>query len=229
MPPSNPTSAPIGAFGRSGGVPCPRQGVHGARRAAAASMRTTSIWWTACENSTPPPRLRAQFLRPPRPVQKVGVVERMDHAHPAELAAVDQLARLAHRRVVAVARADQQMDAGLPAGGDHAHGLFHRNRDRLFDQHMFAGRGCRQHVLAVQLVWRRHIDHFDVRVGAQSVHRPNRCARRIRARRPSAIGPRRADCDEPRRASSRNAVQVSTKARPSPMTPRRTTRGFKGQ
>ena len=59
------------------------------------SRRTMSTWWAAWLKIAPPPYAVSSSSGTARTVQKVSVVDRIDHAHVAESAALDQIAQCA--------------------------------------------------------------------------------------------------------------------------------------
>ncbi|MCZ7599962.1 MAG: hypothetical protein M5U09_22620, partial [Gammaproteobacteria bacterium] len=107
-------------------------------------------------------RTRVELLGPPRAIQKIRVVERVDHAQGAEAAGSDELAGREHRRVETVARSDNEMHPCPGRRFDHPPGLVHRHRQRLVDQHVQAARDGAADVLAVELVWTGDVDRVDV-------------------------------------------------------------------
>ena len=108
-----------------------------------------------------------ELFRTARAIEKVGEIERADHARPAVSAAFNDVARAQNRRIEAVAVADHQHDPGLLRRLDHRAAFGNRNRHRLFDQHMFSALGRELHMRGMMLVRRRDIDDLDIRIGAE--------------------------------------------------------------
>ena len=143
---------------------------------------------------------RVQLFGPARPIQEIGVVERMDHPHGAEGVRVDQCPRAGDRCVEAVAVADDELHAGRRRRVDHPRAVGERQRHRLFDEHVLAVPCRRDRVRRMHLVRRRDVDDVHRRVGAQRLDRRVRAVHRNRRR--SARAPRRAGR---RRRTSSNA------------------------
>ena len=66
-----------------------------------------------------------------------------DEAHLAELAGVDDLLDLAHRRAVDEGVADHERAGRLAAASRELGGLGDRRRERLLDEHVLAGHAAR--------------------------------------------------------------------------------------
>ncbi len=96
---------------------------------------------------------------------------RVDHAHRAVGAAVDQFARMQDRRIEAVAVPDHQLNAGALHRLDHGAAFLEPDRDRLFDQHMLAAGGGGDDMRGVHLMRGRDIDRLDGRIVAQRFDR----------------------------------------------------------
>ena len=116
-----------------------------------------------------PAVFRAQLFRTARPVQEIRVIEGLDHADPADIAAVDQRPRLRDRRVETVARPNDQGDAGPLAGLDHGLAIGQGNGERFLDQHILAGRRGGHDLFGMQPVRRCDIDRFQAGMGQQTV------------------------------------------------------------
>ena len=108
-----------------------------------------------------------EFLRTARAVQIVGVVQRIDHTHLAERAALDELAQMLHGRIERVAVPDDHMHAGTPSRVDDGRAIFDGQRHRFFDQQVLAGLGRLRRMLAMELMRRCDIDRVDGRIGAE--------------------------------------------------------------
>ena len=111
----------------------------------------------------------AQFFRTAWPVQVIGVVEGLNHAHPAKNAAFDPGPSLGNRQIETVAGPHHQCDAGALAGRDHRGTVIHRDRQRLLDQHVFAGRRRGLGLRRMQFVGCGDVDGFQARVCQQTV------------------------------------------------------------
>ena len=158
-----------GAFGRPCCVPGAGLRPHGLDAAAAEQAHDVDLMRRLAEQRAAA-LSRVELFRPARAVDEIRVVQRRDHAHAAELAAVDQFAAMQDRRVERMTVADDEMHVGRARRRDHLGGFGDRERDRLLDQNVLAGFRGQFHMRGVHLVRRRHIDHFDIRIGAQSFH-----------------------------------------------------------
>jgi len=139
---------------------------------AAALLIIPSVLFVIGCSRPPEQQFLSQFFRAARPVQEIGVVLRVDHAHGTERPAGDDRTGAQDRRVEAVAVTDDKPDIGALRRGDHAVALVERDRHRFFHQHMLAGGGSRFDVVGVQLVRRGNVDNIDFRVGAHRLDRP---------------------------------------------------------
>ena len=66
-----------------------------------------------------------------------------------------------------MAVADDELHAGATRGRDDCRAVIKCERDRLFDQQMFAVARRERRMLRVKLMRCRHIDHIDRGIGAQ--------------------------------------------------------------
>ena len=132
-----------------------------------------------------------EFFRAARAIEIVGVVERVDHAHRAELAARDQRARARDRRVERMAVADDEMHAARCAPPRSSR----RNRRASAPSAFRPAHACRARAASIAcaawiLVRRRDVDDLDRRIGAQlldglvglAAENPRQSARRASAR-----------------------------------------------
>ena len=62
---------------------------------------------------------------------------------------------------------DDEVNAGGLHGVDHASAFGERYRERLLHQHMLAGGGRHADVFCVELMRGRHVNRFDICVGAE--------------------------------------------------------------
>src|SRR6185436_1848866 len=112
----------------------------------------------------------AELLGPPRAVEKVGEVERGDHANRAIGSSFDNLFRLQNRGIKAVAVADDELHAVVARRVVHGAAIFERKGHRLLDQHVLLRRAREPRLAGVELVRRGYVDHLYGRVGAQRFH-----------------------------------------------------------
>ena len=123
-----------------------------------ASSRTVSIWCGTWLNRMPPPFDGVELLRPARPIEIVGVVEAVDHAEPAQLAARDHAAHRPHRRIERMGVADDELHLVALHRGDDGVAVGERQRHRLFQDDVLAVLGRHDGVRRVELVRRRDVD-----------------------------------------------------------------------
>ena len=99
--------------------------------------------------------------------------------------------------------------AGFGAGGHHLAGVGKGQRQRLFAQHVLAGRGGSQRLRLVQLVGGADVDGVDLGVGQQRVEPSVSCG--------NAVGLRVLGAARARRCSSRRRTSLPGCARMAPM------------
>ena len=160
----------IGAFGRPRRVPGAGRGAHAFHAPAAEQPHDIDLMRRLIEHRAAALR-GVEFFRAARAIEKVRVVERVDHAHGAERAARDQFARARDRRVERMAVADDEMHVRALRRLDHRGAVVERQRHRLLDQQMLAVLGGEHRMTRVILMRRRHIDGLDRRIGAQLLDR----------------------------------------------------------
>ena len=140
-----------------------------------------------------------ELLGPARAIEEIGVVPGRDHAEPAKLAARDDVAHRAHRRIEGMGVADDQLHAGALDRRDDRIAFGERERHRLFEDDVLAVLRGEARVRGVELVRGRDVHDLDRRIGAQRcdvrIGAGVEIAREGRARRRMRIG-RRAQ-DEP--------------------------------
>ena len=102
------------------------------------SSRAVSIWCGTWLNRMPPPFDGVELLRPARAIEIVRVVEAVDQAEPAQLAARDDVAHQPHRRIEGVGVADDQMHLVPLDRRDDGVALGERQRHRLFQDDVLA-------------------------------------------------------------------------------------------
>ena len=143
-----------------------------------------------------------ELFRTARAVQIVGVVQRIDHAHLAERAALDELAQMLHGRIERVAVPDDHMHAGTPSRVDDDRAIFDASAPSVFRS---AG-ACRLRPPASHAR-----DGIDAVLRYRPRRRPDRrraprlCHRRLRKiPRRTACGPP-CGCRRPQRAAPRVA------------------------
>jgi hypothetical protein len=121
------------------------------------------------------------------PVQVVRVVEAVNEPELAKLAAGDDVAHQAHRRIEGVGVADDQMHLVTLDRREDDVALRERQSHRLFQDDMLAVRGGEHGMFGVVLVRRGDVDDGNGRVADQHPHvliSPCSCDRR---RRPGAV------------------------------------------
>ena len=132
-----PQQSRVRALGGPRRIPRAEHGAHAHRATAGEEAHDVDLVRGLAEHDAAA-LLGAQLLGPARAIEEIRVVERLDHAHAAEIAAPDQLARGEVGRVEAVAVPDDQVHAGRGASRDHVVALGQRQRHRLLDQHVLA-------------------------------------------------------------------------------------------
>ena len=156
----------VGAVRRPGGIPGDDVGAHAGDRRADETADHVDLMRGLAEHDAAAERW-IQLLWPARPVQVVGVVERGHHPHGAVAPGGDQLGCSGDRRVVAVARADEEASAGRARRGDHLRALRDLEGHRLLHEHVLAGARGGDRLRRVVLMWARDVDHLDVGIGAE--------------------------------------------------------------
>ena len=125
--------ARIRAFGGPRRIPCARERSHGRDPAAAEQPDDVDLVGGLVEHGAAALG-GVELLGPARPVEEVGEVQRSDHPHAPELAALDQRARPADRGIEAVAVPDDEMRPGSLRRRDHVAAFVEAERHRLLDQ-----------------------------------------------------------------------------------------------
>ena len=97
----------------------------------------------------------------------VGIRRNVDRAEAPQAAGCDDFAHRTDVQLETVCVPGNEGDAVLFGGGDHAVGLFKRDRHRLLDDHVLAVLQCLDGVLAVKTVGAGHPDGFDFWVAAK--------------------------------------------------------------
>lgn len=87
----------------------------------------------------------------------------VEHAHPADRAIGNQLARPRNRAAKTLRLDDLEANACPFAGLDHRRAVGDTGRHRLFDEDVLARRGCSNHLVAMCGVWRCDQHRIDVR------------------------------------------------------------------
>ena len=167
-----------------------------------------------------------ELLRPARTVEKVRVVDGVDHAHGPE-------ARRLRSARAAAPPAHRTNGCGRPPGATPARSAASmiaahsgkRQRHRLLDQEMLAVPGGEHRMTGVILMRRRHIDRLDRRIGAQFLDgRHSRGRRNPRRSAPAPPARVSAAATSATRGSPVKVGSIRVKARPRPATPRRSWR-----
>src|SRR5580765_2880815 len=140
-------------------VPDAGHGAHTADHAAADQAHDIDVVRSLIEHYA---ATHGQFVSHARTVHELVVVPSMDHAELAELAALDNFSDLSDRRIEAMRVAAQQLHAIFFRRFVHSVALRDRRRHRLFDDHVLAAFGGRDHMLGVQRVWRGDVNRVDV-------------------------------------------------------------------
>ena len=94
-------------------------------------------------------RIRQQLVGPARPIDPVGEIPGMDHAHAPELAARDDFPHPLDWQIVTMSVADEQRDSRTARLRDHRAGLIQAYRHRLLGKDMLLSPECQGGVLGV--------------------------------------------------------------------------------
>ena len=113
--------------------------------------------------------LGAQLFRSSRTKQKIGVIERLNHAHIADDTAVNNLSSFEHRRVKTVTVTDDHRAVRNLHLSDHFRAIGKRNGHRFFEQHVLASHRCERNVFSMKLVRCRDVNQLYVSIRTQSV------------------------------------------------------------
>ena len=133
---------------------------------------------------------RVQFLRTTRAVEEICIIERSDHAHRAEGAALDQRACLQDRSVEGMAVPNNQVHTCTCAGFDHFGGVIKRERHWLFDQQVLSSGSAETRMFRVVLMRGGDVHDVDRVIVAQFFDRAIRPAPEIGFKTRARLGPR---------------------------------------
>ena len=160
----------VSAFCWTRCIPPPNERAHRAQHAAAEQpnhvylMRGLTVNYTAA-------RFRVQLFWTTRTIQKIGVIQRVNHAHLTDSTAVDNLPRLEHGRIKAMAGANDQRAFRSAHRSNGKRALIKRDRHRFFEQNVLAIR-CRQgDMLRMKLMRRSDVDQLNIFISTQRFSR----------------------------------------------------------
>ena len=121
----------IGAFGGTLGIPIAGMRKHGLHQAAAEQTQDVDLVRRLAVDDAATD-CGVKLFGPARAVQKIGEVQRRQHAHRAKPPALDHCERAQHRQIEAVAVPDHHLHAGGCHRIHHAGALRQRDGQRLF-------------------------------------------------------------------------------------------------
>ena len=108
-----------------------------------------------------------KLFRTARTIEKICIVEGLHHPYGTKFTAVDQLPRKGDRRVEAMARTDDKVNAGGLGRRDHTVGILNRHGQWFVHEDMFSTGGNCGNMVRMHLVRGRDIDDFDIWIGGQ--------------------------------------------------------------
>jgi hypothetical protein len=111
-----------------------------------------------------------EFLRSPRAIEIVGVVEAVNEPEPAQFSARDDVAHQPHRRIERMGMADDQMHVMPLDRRDDGVAIGERQRHRLFQNDVLAVLRSQDRVRRMELVRRGDIDDLDRGIRDQHLH-----------------------------------------------------------